>query len=231
MRCVRKQVGRATTPARFERDELVHVLTCRIGTVGSPSAPGRLTNALASQSTPSYSRQMRPNRGLSFLIVAWACGGVTLLFLQAITRLLPRALEALEGLSASQAIWYAVIVVGLLYTEGYKAFHVQFMPRLVARALFVTKSPTWWRVFLAPFFVMALFETTRKRLIISWAVTIGVVILIIIVQRLPMPWRGMIDAGVVLSLGWGLVRMAQLLVFAALGIRPHYDPEMPLEPA
>lgn len=174
---------------------------------------------------------MRPNRGLSFFVIVWACGGVTVMFLQAIMRLYPRAWEALHGLSAYHAVWYAVIVVGLLYTEGYKAFHVQFMPRLVARALHLAKSPTWGRVILAPFFVMALFATTRKRLIVSWAVTIGVVFLIIIVQRLPDPWRGMVDAGVVLSLGWGIVRMGQLLALAALGSRPHYDPELPLESA
>lgn len=190
-----------------------------------------MPNALASTRAPFYSRLMRPNRALSFFVIAWACGGVTLLFFQAIVRLLPRALEALDGLSPSQAFWYAVIVAGLLYTEGYKAFYLQFMPRLVARALHLAQSPTWGRVLLAPFFVMALFATTRKRLIISWAVTIGVVILIIIVQKLPMPWRGMVDAGVVLSLGWGLARMLQLLVLSALGSRPHFEPELPVEPA
>lgn len=174
---------------------------------------------------------MRPNRLASLSLVAWACGGVTLLFMQAIMRLWPRALEALDGLTTFQALAYVVIVLFLAYTEGYKAFHVQFMPRLVARALHLAEHPTVLRAVLAPFFVMALFDATKKRLIISWVVSIGVVLLIIGVQKMPMPWRGMVDAGVVLSLGWGIVRMVQLLVQARLGTRPHFEPDLPVPAA
>lgn len=167
-------------------------------------------------------------RRVAFLfVVAWACGGVAALFLQAIARLLPRALEALESPTPWEALAYLMCVVVLGYTEGYKAFHVQFMPRLVARALHAGREPTLLRVTLAPLFVMALFETTRRRLVVSWSVTLGVVVLIVAVQRLPMPWRGMIDGGVVLSLAWGLVRMGQLLFQAARGTLSPFDPELP----
>ena len=168
-----------------------------------------------------------PPRALSLLLVLWSAGGITLLFSQAIYRLLPRALEPLVAPTLPETLAYAGCVAFLGYTEGYKAFHRQFMPRVVARTLHLARRPRPLRALLAPVFAMALFDATRRRLIVSWAVSLGVVVLIVAVQRLPMPWRGMIDGGVVLSLGWGLVRMVQLFVRAAGGALPEIDPELP----
>jgi hypothetical protein len=35
--------------------------------------------------------------------------------------------------------------------------------------------------------------------------TIAMIVLILLVRRLGQPWRGVIDAGIVLGLGWGFV--------------------------
>jgi hypothetical protein len=52
---------------------------------------------------------------------------------------------------------------------------------------------------------MGYFYATRKRMIVSWAVTSGIVLLILAVRLLPQPWRGIVDLGVVAGLTWGLV--------------------------
>jgi hypothetical protein len=172
----------------------------------------------------------RPSRALALLLVLWSAGGVALLFLQAIRRLAPRALEALDVPSVGHALAYAGCVAFLAYTEGYKAFHVQFIPRVVARTLALAREPRPLRVLLAPAFAMALFDASRRRLVVSWVVTLGVVVLILGVQQLPMPWRGMVDGGVVVSLGWGVARLVQLLVRAARGTLVPVDAEL-AEPA
>ena len=60
---------------------------------------------------------------------------------------------------------------------------------------------------------MALFHASRRRLMVSWLVYIGILIIIIVVRQLPQPWRGIVDAGVVVGLSWGII--AILAVFFA----------------
>ena len=43
------------------------------------------------------------------------------------------------------------------------------------------------------------------------SVTAGIIVLVLLMRFLPQPWRGIIDAGVVMGLSWGLVA---LLVFS-----------------
>ena len=43
----------------------------------------------------------------------------------------------------------------------------------------------------------------RRGLIVAWALVIGIVALVLLVRLAPQPWRGIIDAGVVLGLGIG----------------------------
>ncbi|MYA76383.1 MAG: hypothetical protein F4Y17_01955 [Gemmatimonadetes bacterium] len=54
-------------------------------------------------------------------------------------------------------------------------------------------------------------------------------ILIFLIRYLPQPWRGIVDAGVVVGLTWGLVSMA-VYGIRMLGSRPFaYSPEIPGE--
>ena len=41
-------------------------------------------------------------------------------------------------------------------------------------------------------------------MIVSYAVTSGIVLLILAVRLLPQPWHGIVDLGVVAGLSWGL---------------------------
>ena len=45
----------------------------------------------------------------------------------------------------------------------------------------------------------------------SWSMVLGIVTLVVLVRRLPQPWRGIIDGGVVVGLSWGIV--AILILF------------------
>lgn len=46
-------------------------------------------------------------------------------------------------------------------------------------------------------------HATKKRLIVSWSLTVGLSLLVGLVKRLPYPWRNIVDAGVVVGLTWG----------------------------
>jgi hypothetical protein len=58
----------------------------------------------------------------------------------------------------------------------------------------------------------------------AFALTAGVVAIVLVYRALPQPWRGILDAGVVVGLLWGLV--ATLLhVGRSLREGPAVDPE------
>ena len=44
-----------------------------------------------------------------------------------------------------------------------------------------------------------------RQLITTYGLTVAIVILIIVFHRLDQPWRGVLDAGVVVGLSWGIV--------------------------
>lgn len=163
------------------------------------------------------------------LIAIWGVAGVALLLAQAVYRLTPRAIEAMvSGLPAWQWAFLVVWVAFMAHSEGYKGFHQRFSPRVIARATVLGERdvPVTTAIF-APFWCMSLFGSTRKGMIVARSITAGVIVLIIIVRMLPQPWRGIIDAGVVVGLGMGLVSMAYFGVLALQGHKPSIDPELP----
>lgn len=158
----------------------------------------------------------------------WGLAGVFLLLMNAVVRLTPRALEPLRsGMTGWQWALYAASIIFNAYAEGYRAFQLQFAPRVVARALHLGRNPRPLHVALAPIYCMALFHATRRRLIASWCVLVGVVILVIVINRVDQPWRGILDAGVVVGLTWGMIAMAVYAVQAAAGRPPRTSPDLP----
>jgi hypothetical protein len=137
---------------------------------------------------------------------AWGVAGVSLLLLLAIVRLAPFALQ-LGTLplgwphQAALLLWIA----GMAYFEGYRGFQLAFSPRVAARARHLALHPTPVRALLAPFFCMAYFGAPRARRITSWVITATVTLLVVTMRHVPQPWRGIVDAGVVVGLTWGLV--------------------------
>lgn len=136
----------------------------------------------------------------------WGILGLSVLFGSGLYRLFPYTQE----LCGMDFYWYHwLALVGSLffmgYAEGYKGFHLKFSPRVAARALYLKNNPTLIRVLFAPLFCMGFFHATRKRKIVAYALSTMIVGLVLLVRELDQPWRGIVDAGVLLGLGWGLV--------------------------
>jgi len=80
----------------------------------------------------------------------------------------------------------------------------------------------------APFYAMGLFHATKKRKIVSWSLTIGIAAIVATVKRLPYPYRNIVDAGVLVGLGWGSLSIALLYVKALFtGNSPVVDAALP----
>mmetsp|Transcript_49419 Transcript_49419/g.99447 ORF Transcript_49419/g.99447 Transcript_49419/m.99447 type:complete len:80 (+) Transcript_49419:181-420(+) len=50
---------------------------------------------------------------------------------------------------------------------------------------------------------MGLFHASKKRLIVSWGMVVGIGAIVALCKRAPLPARCIIDGGVVVGLGWG----------------------------
>jgi hypothetical protein len=77
---------------------------------------------------------------------------------------------------------------------------------------------------------MGLIHATRKRLITSWAVSLGVATLVAMVKRLPGVWRCILDAGVVVGLSYGSLSILYLFFQAwRTGQAPKVDACLPTD--
>ncbi|MGF1679312.1 MAG: hypothetical protein ACFCUX_08965 [Candidatus Methylacidiphilales bacterium] len=158
----------------------------------------------------------------------WGVAGVLLILGQACWRL---GWEARHAFEMSWSVWHGVVFVLILvfmaYSEGYRAFQKQFSPRVVSRARTLLMECTGWRGILAPLFCMGFFHATRKRMVVTYVVTAGVIGLIVLVRSMPHPWRGMIDCGVVVGLGWGMVAILCFVWKAWRDPTWSYPPDLP----
>ncbi|WP_428263368.1 hypothetical protein [Haliangium sp.] len=145
----------------------------------------------------------------SWPIAFWGVLGFAAIVFRAVWSLTPIAVEPIRagGLGLGHwALWIGWVVF-MVYSEGYKGFQLKVSPRVAARALYAARHPRPVIVLLAPLFCMGLVHATRKRLIVSWCVLTGIVGLVLLVRQLDQPWRGIVDAGVVAGLAWGLITM------------------------
>ncbi|MEO5628039.1 MAG: hypothetical protein ABIQ89_04090 [Candidatus Saccharimonadales bacterium] len=148
----------------------------------------------------------QPKNFIRKLAAFWAILGVSLIFIEAIVRMVPYFARSLEYKFGWQhwlvlVIWCAFMII----TEGYRGFQKQFSPMVAARVMYLLHGkPKLIDLILAPIFCMGYFHATRKRLKRTWLLTLGIIILIIIVRQFNQPWRGIIDSGVMLGLSYGL---------------------------
>lgn len=159
----------------------------------------------------------------------WGMFGVMAIVLFAIVRLVPHVITALAAdLDALQWLVLTVNTGFMAWSEGYKGFQLKFSPRVAARALYLLREPTSWATrLMAPLFCIGYFAACGRTRAFAWAGTIGIVILVLLVHRLDQPWRGIIDAGVVVGLGWGSIT---LLVSAVTVFRNGEYPVSPKVP-
>ncbi|MEM9068830.1 MAG: hypothetical protein AAGE52_10005 [Myxococcota bacterium] len=161
------------------------------------------------------------------LITAWGVGLVLALLGHALFRLTPLALEPWErGMTTTQQIVFVAWALFMAYAEGYRGFQKKFSPRVVARAFYLGENPTPLRVLLALPFCMSLFHTTKRQRIVSWGFIVALVGVIIAVRFLPQPWRGIVDGGVVVGLGWGAISIV-LFYLRGLSGNPPPVPDLP----
>lgn len=165
---------------------------------------------------------------LGRIAAAWGVIGVVALLVQPLTRLAPMALEAIEGgLTTFQWIVMVTWVVINAHAEGYRGFHRRFSPRVIARAQVLARSPRLSWVLLAPIFCMSLFHASRRGLIVARVLVVAIVLLVVTVRQLDQPWRGIVDAGVVVGLGLGLLSLLYFGVRGLLGHPPAVPPDLP----
>ena len=139
----------------------------------------------------------------------WAIGGVLALLGQAVWRLAGHAVQ--PWLDGSLVPWQIALCAAWtlfsMYAEGYRGFQRGFSRRVVARAFHLAREPRAVRVLLAPLYAMGLVCATRKRLAISWTFVLAIAAVVFVVRHVSQPYRGIIDAGVVVGLVWGIVAM------------------------
>ena len=159
----------------------------------------------------------------------WGISGVLALLVYAIVRLSPYAMETLS-LPMEWYHWLALVINTLFmaHAEGYRGFQKSFAPRVAARARHLKDNPNLLHVLLSPLFCMGYFHSPLRRRISVYALTLMIVLLIVLVKYLEQPWRGIIDAGVVVGLSWGVISIVLYSVRAFVVDEFQYSPELPI---
>lgn len=194
---------------------------------GAHHPPGRPAAGPAAPHPAATSRAPGP-RAIGIVGAVWGGAGVFALLGFAVYRLAPKAVEAFRGgLTAGQWTLVALVCLFMGYAEGYRGFQKQFSPRTAARIRYLRDFPSAARTVLAPLFCMGYFHATRRTRIVAFALPVGIIVLVMLVHQLAQPWRGIIDAGVVLGLSWGMVSLAASIVQAFASPAGVASPEVP----
>ncbi len=165
---------------------------------------------------------------LGFAGALWGAAGLCLILLDAINRLSRLALHALDhGMDTVHWVSLPLVVALLAYSEGYRGFQKSFSPRCAARTWYLYRHPDPLNALFAPLFVMGFYRATRKPLLFAWVGTSLIVLLVIVLHQSPQPWRGIIDAGVVAGLSWGLISFLYSTGRAFATGRYPVSPEVP----
>lgn len=172
-------------------------------------------------------QEQNPARNL--ISAVWGVLGVAAVLLFAIVRLAPIAAQAIaDGLTALQ--WALLVAnVGLMaWYEGYVGFQQRFSPRVAARTLYLYRnSMPDGILLLAPLFCCGYFRATRRVRVAVWSGTCGIIVVVQAVHLLSQPWRGILDAGVVVGLCWGLISLIFNVYRAFTAANFDHSAEMP----
>lgn len=173
--------------------------------------------------------ECRRGTGMMGMIGAlWGVSGVLLLLGSAVYRLGPLAVDAFSY----DFLWYhwtclLCVVFFMAYAEGYVGFQQRFSPRVAARARYLMTYPRPAFILFAPLFCMGYFHATKRRKITSISLTAAIIALVLLVRLLAQPWRGIIDAGVVVGLAWGIISLSLFGIQMFGAGEFSYSPEVP----
>ncbi len=164
------------------------------------------------------------------IAIVWGVGAIAALLVFVVVRLGQITWEAI-AVGMPPAAWVLMLAncVFLAYAEGYRGFQLRFSPRVAARALYLSEHPSPLRLGLAPLFCAGYFAASPRVLRITWIGTALIIFLVIVVQRLPQPWRGVVDAGVVIGIGWGVASLIMATARTFAERRFLISPEMPVK--
>jgi hypothetical protein len=165
------------------------------------------------------------------MLAGWGVIQVLSILANTIKRVTPVAIQPFvqRDLQPLQAVICAAWCIYMVYTEGYKTFQLKFSPLVVKRAFGLSKNASILNCLFAGPYSMGLFGATRKRMIVSWSVTLGVFTIVKIVKKLPYPWRSIVDSGVVLGLAYGALAMVFQTARAMFGYYPDVDECLPIK--
>ena len=152
------------------------------------------------------------NRFWGSAVATWGLAGVIAVLGFAIYRLTDVTLDAFNHPFAWHH-WLLLLanIVFMAYTEGYRGFQLSYSPKVVDRARNLAEAtPRLSSILLAPLYCMHYFDTTRRQLISTYVLTVMIVLLIIVFHQLSQPWRGILDAGVIVGLSWGVISILLL---------------------
>jgi len=134
----------------------------------------------------------------------WGVAGMALVLVDAATRLSNYMFEAFTY--EWTVLHWALFIVNIgfmAYAEGYRGFQNSFVPRTVARAFYLAANPTWVNGLLAPLYCVGYFGAGKRTAKVMWIGTLLIVLAVVLIRQVPQPWRGIMDAGVVVGLSWG----------------------------
>ena len=176
--------------------------------------------------TPHYTTHRADLAG--YATVLWAIFGFLAFMLYAIFKLALISIEALDyDIDALHLFVFLANLAFMGYSEGYRGFQLAFSPRFAARARYLaTSRPNLSKSLLAPLFCMCFFDAPKRRLVSIWLLTLMIISFVILFRYIPHPWRGILDAGVVFGLSWGLLATLYCLYQAFSDKHYSVDPEL-----
>ena len=158
----------------------------------------------------------------------WGVLGVVAILLFAIVRLAAYTQEAIAG-GLDLLHWIVLIanVVFMAWVEGYRGFQRRFSPRVTARAFYLSRNATPLHALLAPLFCISYFHANTHAVAAAWLGTVGIIVVVFLFHQLDQPWRGILDAGVVVGLSWGLLSILALSLKTFRAGCYYHSPDIP----
>lgn len=164
---------------------------------------------------PSKLRLARGERGparltrtklLGATAAVWGIGGLLLILIYAVIRLVPIASES-RHYALDWTHWSALGANTLLmaYMEGYRGFQKSLAPRVVSRARELSQRPSITGAIFAPAYCYGILHAPAREIVARTALIAMIVAFIFGMRMLDNPWRNLLDVGVVVGLSWGIV--------------------------